>query len=281
MSKHFSDKQIEAIDSIIKAAIDKQKVVIDGLIKAAIDHLRVQCTDAWNALDDRLVELNEHCKELSAKIDKKDELIKALKEELAILNESQLKTPSKEDASWCEILTGKKKKSNEQVDLINVASKENNERLKKENNLIIFGLSELNNAGVAEQKANDEIQVKKIFKEMKLENIKFEKTTRIYSKDKNKPNPLILVLKDKAERNKLLSLAKNLKKSIDFGTVFLCQDLTETQRASLKRLIQERKRLNEENKQQSEYYFGIREDKVIKIIKKKPITAPKPKTAES
>ena len=116
---------------------------------------------------------------------------------------------------------------------------------------------------------------------MKLKNIKFEKTTRIYTKDKNKPNPLILVLKDKAERNKLLSLAKNLKKSIDFGTVFLCQDLTETQRASLKRLIQERKRLNEENKQQSEYYFGIREDKVIKIIKKKPITAPKPKTAES
>ena len=53
MSKHFSDKQIEAIDSNIKAAIDKQKVVIDGLIKAAIDHLRVQCTDAWNALNDR------------------------------------------------------------------------------------------------------------------------------------------------------------------------------------------------------------------------------------
>ena len=58
--------------------------------------------------------------------------------------------------------------------------------------------------------------VKKILKEIKLENIKLEKTIRITSKDKDKPSHLILVLKDKAERNNLLSMAKNLKKSCDF-----------------------------------------------------------------
>ena len=85
------------------------------------------------------------------------------------------------------------------------------------------------------------VQVKKILKEIKLENIKLEKTIRITSKDKDRPSPLILVLKDKAERNKLLSKAKYLKQSNDFCNVFLCPDLTEAQRANFKRLIQERK----------------------------------------
>jgi len=190
------------------------------------------------------------------------------------MKESLLHSPQKkEDVSWSEVLTGKKKKTIEQINLINVASKENSERLKKENNIIIFGVKESGNIGAADLKEKDEVQVKKILKELKLENIKLEKTIRISSKDKDRPSPLILVLKDKAERNKLLSKAKYLKQSNDFCNVFLCPDLTEAQRANYKRLIQERKRLNEENKKQSEYYYRIREEKVIRINKKIPASS--------
>ena len=67
MNKHFTDKQ---------------KEIIDRLIKTAINTLSEQCTNDWNKKVELLRKLYN---ELSPKLDIKDGLIKALKDELANL----------------------------------------------------------------------------------------------------------------------------------------------------------------------------------------------------
>ena len=154
MTKHLNDKQKELIDGMIKIEIDKlnQKRIEDWN----------KTTGCTNSIQEYLKDLFKQCSDLKAKLESKDVLIKALKEELSTLKESLLHSPQKkEDASWSEVLTGKKKKTIEQIDLINVASKENSERLKKENNIIIFGVEESGNIGAADLKEKDEVQVKK------------------------------------------------------------------------------------------------------------------------
>ena len=53
----------------------------------------------------------------------------------------------------------------------------------------------------------------------------------------------------------------------DYKSVYICPDLTEAQRTNFKRLLTERNELNNENKENSLFYFAIREDKIVKLPK--------------
>ena len=132
--------------------------------------------------------------------------------------------------------------------MINVTVKEAYDRNKKENNLIILGLKDSKKREGKDRKSEDETELTNMFKSLKAGNVKVEKTYRIKAKDTNKPKPLVMVLRNREDRNKLLLSAKNLKKVNDYKSGYICPDLTEAQRTNFKRLLAERNELNKKNK---------------------------------
>ena len=115
--------------------------------------------------------------------------------------------------------------------------------------MIIFGLKDSQNIDATAGKSEDEAMLTQLLKSLKVGNVKTEKVFRINTKQTDKPKPLIVVLKDKENRRKLLNLAKNLKKEIDYKTVYICPDLTEAQRMNFKRLLPSRKKPIEQGQQ--------------------------------
>ena len=148
-----------------------QKDEVDALIKGAVDGLM------------------EKIKELKELLTDKDIQILNLREELKSLRAAPALNTSGGDGegSWSKILTGKMKKNIEQFDMINVAAKENDERAKKEKNLIIFGLKDSEKPETADKKADDEAQIKQVVDALKLDNIKYEKVFRMNSRDSTRP----------------------------------------------------------------------------------------------
>ena len=60
--------------------------------------------------------------------------------------------------------------------------------------------------------------------------IEIEGILRLNYKDKIKPKPLIMVLKDRRERNNVLLAAKKLKQSSSYSGLFLSPELAEANR---------------------------------------------------
>jgi hypothetical protein len=148
------------------------------------------------------------------------------------------------------------------IDLINAVNNENNEILKKEKNLIIFGLE---GKGV-----DDSTQISKLFDEIGADKNEIVKHFRFKSITTNKPAPLCVILKNKIARNKILFKAKNLRSSPNFVNVFINSDQTKAQRIVFNRLKEEKNKLNSQN-QNKEVYFVIRDGKVLKIRNQKNI----------
>ena len=241
MTKLTSD-QIKTVETMIKTAVD----VATKDLKETIKELKKSLTQMIQILDSRF------------------ELTERRVAEIQLTEHTE--KPKVEEVTWAEVIKGKKK-TKEQIDLINVTVKEAYDRNKKENNLIIFGLKDSKKREGKDRKSEDETELTNMFKSLKAGNVKVEKTYRIKAKDTNKPKPLVVVLGNREDRNKLLLSAKNLKKVNDYKSVYICPDLTEAQRTNFKRLLAERNELNNENKENPLFYFAIREDKIVKLPK--------------
>lgn len=144
---------------------------------------------------------------------------------------------------------------------------ESQERTKKENNIVIFGLVESTKKEIAEKKEDDLINLKSVFSEMKIQEPQFDAVFRMKSKDTSKPKPMVVVLKNKEERNKILFAAKKLKTSSVFKEVFLAPDLTESQRIRVKELVLERNKMNDERSEdvKKAKQYVIRDNRVILV----------------
>lgn len=181
---------------------------------------------------------------------------------LSIINKNQSSTgPS----SWANIAGGKK--TNDQVDLLLATSKETKQQYEKENNVIIFGIKESEKLDIESKKQDDKTELIRLFDAMKLDKIKVKRSYRIKSNNNKNPAPIIVVFEDVISRNFALKCGKNLVKTEYSKNVFINPDRTESQRLNFKRLLDERKQKNSTNEDIS-CYFGIRNDKVIKITKR-------------
>ena len=71
------------------------------------------------------------------------------------------------------------------------------------------------------------------------------------------------------DRNIILKAAKQLKEINNYRNVFINPDLTVAQQNLAKKLRDIRREENAKLSKDSDHYFGIRNDRVVKIYKKK------------
>jgi hypothetical protein len=165
-------------------------------------------------------------------------------------------------ANWSSIVQGKKK-NQEQLNLLLAASNETKEQKIKENNVIVFGIDESTKTTADEKKSDDKENLEKILTAM---NFNKEKVKNIYRlKSIKKPAPLIVSFENTNIRNEALKLGKNLSNSIYKNKIYVNPDLTESQRSNFKRLLDEKKKKNLENTDKTKFYYGIRNDRVVKL----------------
>ncbi len=106
-----------------------------------------------------------------------------------------------------------------------------------------------------------------MFDSIGLDKSKIVKHFRLKSKDITKPGPLVLEIRESSYQKQVLSVARNLNGIKEYKKrVFINPNLTYRERASLKLLLGERKRLNEEEEnKKSSFRFVIRNDLLERI----------------
>ena len=87
------------------------------------------------------------------------------------------------------------------------------------------------------------------------------------STNKARPGPLVIELETSSYQKQVLSIARDLNKLPNYkDKVFINPDLTYRERASLKMLLEERKKLNkQEEDKNSSFRFVIRNDLLERI----------------
>ncbi len=129
--------------------------------------------------------------------------------------------------------------------------------------LIIFGLK-----NVTQENVNQ--QVKSLFTKLHVENIKFNNPVLLVKKGVIAQSaPVKISLENETTKFKLLKVAKQLSQINQTDKIFINQDLSKIDRLQNKKLLEEKKKLNEELKQKNitNCYYGIRRNKVVKIDK--------------
>jgi hypothetical protein len=154
--------------------------------------------------------------------------------------------------------------SDPEITMLNVICNESDEIKRKEKNLIIFGLpnSDDNNKAVNEYFTTFKADFQKVDKVFR-----FNKSVKSKA---NEPSAVLVVLKNKDDKFEILKKAKNCKDNINYSKTFLNLDLTIAQRQLNNKFITERKKLNENLSNTSTFYYGIRNNKILKIIKSIP-----------
>jgi len=184
----------------------------------------------------------------------------------SVSNDNNNTNNNTNSSGWAAIVAKGKKKSNDQSNLLLAASKETKEQIEKEKNVIIHGLKLSTKTEEAEIKNDDKMELDKVLNAMK-----FDKSDKIKSyyrlKTNSKPEPLIVVFDNLSTRNYALKLSKNLADTEYKKKVFVNPDMTEAQRINFKRLWLERNEKNDKNDDKDNYYYGIRNDKVVKLAK--------------
>ena len=160
----------------------------------------------------------------------------------------------------------KPKKSEAQLDIINTMTIEANDRSKRENNVVIFGLPVSSKALVEEKIKEDENTMRTLFNDLSLDKDKICKIHRLKQGiNSSRPPSVVIQLSNLQDRNNVLKAAKNLK-SMN-RNVFINPDLTIAERHLANQLRTEAKKRNSERKPDDikRFYFGIRDNQVKKI----------------
>jgi hypothetical protein len=169
--------------------------------------------------------------------------------------------------SFADILKQKKDKivSEPMVEIINTINNYSNQKKGRENNIIIFGFK-----NVTSETASNNVNT--LFNKMKINNIKFKNPVLLVKKGVQNNSPSVKVsLENEETKFKILKAAKCLKEinQLDSTNIHISQDLNEIDRLLHKKLLYEKKLLNEKLLQDNmlDYYYGIRSNKVVKIMK--------------
>ena len=225
------------------------------------------------ALMKRVEALEKKLEELLTQNKEKDDVIKDLEGRMKN-NEQQTTTAD----FWSQL------PKQATMAITQVVTKEKTMIKKKENNIIITGMT----AQTPNEQSNEaEEAVNKLFislvgKDDEIEQKNF-KVTRFKSKIVTKPGPILVEFKDINDKKKILQLTKQLKDNEDYKNVYINKDLTESELAVEKRLRVDRRKKNAEltetneigfkygwhkfgnDIEESRFYWGVRNGDLKKI----------------
>ena len=174
-------------------------------------------------------------------------------------------------SSWADVLARTAKKTSEQISLINTMQVENNERARREKNVIILGLP-VSTANDLVQRIDEEKEmVEKMFSSIGMVSVIVKRVIRLRQKEQNgtqRVAPVVVELENKETRNLVLKASKDLARVNEFKTIYVNADLTESESVLAKQLRDECKNKNNVNTEKDKCYFGIRGMRVIKLAKR-------------
>lgn len=193
---------------------------------------------------------------------------KILKKENKELKDELLKLKGKNETSWSQIVLKNVKKTQEQIDIINTITHENRDIEDKSNKLVVSGIPISEGNDLNEKKEKDIKKVQDLFEAIGVEKSAFLNVFRRTTRNKDKPALIVVNLRYSEDRNIILKAAKQLKEINNYRNVFINPDLTVAQQNLAKKLRDIRREENAKLSKDSDHYFGIRNDRVVKIYKK-------------
>ena len=150
-------------------------------------------------------------------------------------------------------------------DLINILSNNEEEKRKREYNLIIFGL----NVKTADTNFST---LKKLLTDIGIDHNCISHSTYLRKKDQiNENAPIKIVAYDLESKYFILKSARKLREyNLRNKTkIVISQDMSEVDRQVNRKLIEKRNELNSKLNDQETFYYGIRNNKVVSINKNK------------
>lgn len=125
-------------------------------------------------------------------------------------------------------------------DMADVCSKEMEERKRRENNLVLFNLSERREASGIDNKRKDEEDVRSLYASLGLKNVNVLTTFRLGKKFPSKTRPLKKMLELNSHKKYLMDNAKfvSTKAPQHMRRVIISRDLTNKQRQERREMLQ-------------------------------------------
>ena len=148
-------------------------------------------------------------------------------------------------------------------DLINILSNNEEEKRKREYNLIVFGLN-------VKVEDTSFVTLKKLLTDIGVDHNCIAHSSFLRKKDQvNENAPIKMVAYDLDSKFFILKSARKLREynSIHKTKIVISQDMSEVDRQVNRKLIEKRNDLNSKLNVQDNFYYGIRNNKVISIIK--------------
>jgi hypothetical protein len=211
--------------------------------------------------DKLVIDLNKRLALMEKKITEQEILINKLKEEKNNPENGQSKIAS----NWVTVLSKNMKKPQDQLTVMNAISIEQEQKKRREKNIVIFGIPESSKEALSEKRDEDKISVKNVLTAIGKGDVEPVNTRRLRSKNELKPGPIVIELSDKSERNPILASAKKLKTNPSYKEVYLGPDMTEAERLLDFQLRAKRNELNSSLDKDSPFRYGIRGTEVIKF----------------
>jgi hypothetical protein len=231
------------------------KSMLDQAIKDLEDKLRKE-------FEHKLLIKDNEFNTIKSDLEKK---ITALELKVTTLEANKSPSISHEDIkdSWAKAVK-KTTSTPQQMLMINTMVNETKERERREKNVVIFGIKASVNSDDSLARTEDTDAIKKVFCDLDV-NVEIKNVFKLRSSNSNPP-PFVVVLKQESERNEILRKARNLRNLNNYEKVFINPDLTMAERYKAKVLRDECKLKNSTISDEN-FYYGIRNDKVIKIQK--------------
>ena len=231
------------------------KSMLDQAIKDLEDKLRKE-------FEQKLLVKDKEFNKMKTDLEKK---ITALEVKVTTLEENKSPSISHEDIkdSWANAVK-KTTSTPQQMLMINTMVNETKERERREKNVVIFGIKASVNNDDSLARTEDTEAIKKVFCDLDV-NVEVKNVFKLRTRN-SKPPPFVVVLKQESERNEILRKARNLRNLNNYEKVFINPDLTMAERYKAKVLRDECKLKNGTISDEN-FYYGIRNDKVIKIQK--------------
>lgn len=262
----------------------KRKVTTNKTTTASLKILIEELTKRLDALEKENGELRLELSGKDAEVQNLTHQLKEFKDatesRLGDLeaNDTKMKETQKESSNTQTTQSyADKLKSDSTHKLIQMVRKEQNESIKKENRVVVFGLTQSNSTNKEEDEKHNSNVVNQLLKDLKINTNKMNSFFRLKHKnDKSeetvkKSTPIIIEFINKEEKMNTLKQAKNLRSMDGYDGVYINNDLTQNEREILREQIKLRNELNTQDNTKDtkcKYYYGIRNFEVRKINKK-------------
>ena len=232
--------------------------MLDEAIKIMAEKLQ---KDFRNELALKEKEIQKIKVDLEAKISLLEEENSKLKKNVSDLGMKNVNSPQLFSNLFC-----KAKPAEIETKILNAISAETKEKTSKENNVAIFGIPESLKSNKEEKDEEEKQIITDVFSDLNLNCNKIEKHYRLKGTS-SRPGIVVVTLKTKLDQQQVLQESKNLTKLEKYkNKVYINQDLTIAERAGLKLLLDEKKKLNKaEEDQNSPFRYVIRNDRLERI----------------